>query len=326
MNQLYPLKFKPVFKEKIWGGHQIRTKLGMDFGALPNCGEAWLISGYGDDLTVVENGFLAGNNVNELVEIYMGELVGDRIFEKYGNEFPLLIKFIDSNDWLSVQVHPDDELSKKMQINGGKTEMWYVLGADKDAELISGFSKKVDKKEYLERLSNKSLKEILNYEKVNEGDVFFIPAGRIHALGPGTLLAEIQQTSDATFRIYDWDRIDAAGMSRELHTEAALQALDFEVQKEYITTYESENNQTTSLVDCPYFTTRLVEMDKDVVKNFLELDSFVIYLVVEGSCSLSSTAGKIDLKLGEAVLVPASIDNIGLHPHQKTKLLEIFIA
>jgi len=245
----------------------------MDFGALPNCGEAWLISGYGDDLTVVENGFLAGNNVNELVEIYMGELVGDRIFEKYGNEFPLLIKFIDSNDWLSVQVHPDDELSKKMQINGGKTEMWYVLGADKDAELISGFSKKVDKKEYLERLSNKSLKEILNYEKVNEGDVFFIPAGRIHALGPGTLLAEIQQTSDATFRIYDWDRIDAAGMSRELHTEAALQALDFEVQKEYITTYESENNQTTSLVDCPYFTTRLVEMDKDVVKNFLELDS-----------------------------------------------------
>jgi len=326
MNQLYPLKFEPIFKDKIWGGQQIRTKLGMDFGSLSNCGEAWLISGYGDDLTIVENGFLAGNNINELVEVYMGELVGDRIFEKYGNEFPLLIKFIDSNDWLSVQVHPDDELSKKMQINGGKTEMWYVLGAEKGAELISGFSQKVDKDEYLKRLNNKNLKEILNYETVEKGDVFFIPAGRIHALGPGTLLAEIQQTSDATFRIYDWDRIDAAGMSRELHTEAAVQALDFEVQKEYKTKYESAQNQTNSLIECPYFTTRLIEMDKDVVKNFLELDSFVIYLVVEGSCSLSSTAGKIDLKLGEAVLVPASIDNIGLHPYQKTKLLEIFIA
>ena len=326
MNQLYPLKFKPVFKDKIWGGQQIRTKLGMDFGNMPNCGEAWLISGYGDDLTVVENGFLAGNNVNELVEVYMGELVGDRIFEKYGNEFPLLIKFIDSNDWLSVQVHPDDELSKKMQINGGKTEMWYVLGAEKGAELISGFSKKVSKEEYLEKLNSKNLKEILNYEKVEGGDVFFIPAGRVHALGPGILLAEIQQTSDATFRIYDWDRIDTAGMARELHTEAALQALDFEVQQEYKTKYEPLQNQTTSLVDCPYFTTRLIDMDKDVVKNFQELDSFVIYLVVEGSCSLSSTAGKIDLKLGEAVLVPASIDNIGLHPHQQTKLLEIFIA
>lgn len=326
MNKLYPLKFKPIFKDKIWGGQQIRTKLGMDFSALPNCGEAWLISGYGDDLTVVENGFLAGNNVNELVEVYMGELVGDRNFEKYGNEFPLLIKFINANDWLSVQVHPDDELSKKMQINGGKTEMWYVLGAEKEAELISGFSRKVDKEEYLEKLNNKSLKEILNFEKVSKGDVFFIPAGRIHALGPGTLLAEIQQTSDATFRIYDWDRIDAAGMSRELHTDAALLALDFKVQKEYKTKYEALPNQTTALIECPYFTTRLLEMDKDVVKNFQELDSFVIYLVVEGNCSLTYAGGKLDLKLGEAVLVPASIDNIGLHPKQKTKLLEIFIA
>ncbi len=326
MNQLYPLKFKPIFKDKIWGGTQIQTKFGMDYGNLSNCGEAWLISGYGEDLTIVENGFLAGNNINELVEIYMGELVGDRIFEKYGNEFPLLIKFIDSNDWLSVQVHPDDALSKKMKINGGKTEMWYVLGAENGAKLISGFSKKVEKEEYLERLNNKNLKEILNYESVEKGDVFFIPAGRIHALGPGTLLAEIQQTSDATFRIYDWDRIDTAGMSRELHTDAALQALDFEVQKEYKTKYKSEQNQSTPLIECPYFTTRLIEMDQDVVKNFQELDSFVIYMVVEGNCSLTYANGKIDLKLGEAALVPASIDNIGLHPKEKTKLLEIFIA
>ncbi len=167
---------------------------------------------------------------------------------------------------------------------------------------------------------------MLNYEKVNEGDVFFIPAGRIHALGPGTLLAEIQQTSDATFRIYDWDRIDASGLGRELHTEAALQALDFEVQQEYKTAYKAKTNQTVSLIECPYFTTRLIEMDQDVVKNFQGLDSFVIYLVTEGNCSLTFADGNINLKLGEAVLVPASIDNIALHPHQKTKLLEIFIA
>ena len=326
MRQLYPLKFKPIFKEKIWGGQQIRTQLGMDFGSLTNCGEAWLISGYSDELTVVENGFLAGNNINELVEIYMGELVGDRVFEKYGNEFPLLIKFIDANDWLSLQVHPDNELSASMQINGGKTEMWYVLGAEKGAELISGFSKKVDKEEYLERLNKKQLKEILNYETVSRGDVFFIPSGRVHAIGPGVLLAEIQQTSDATFRIYDWDRVDALGMTRELHTGAALQALDFEVKSDYKTKYVSGKNQTAQLVECPYFTTRLVEMNKSVVKNFKELDSFVIYLVVEGSCTLSYTGGKINLKLGEAVLVPALIDNVGLHPAKETKLLEIFIA
>lgn len=326
MNQLYPFKFKPIFKDKIWGGQQIKTRLGMDYGTLPNCGEAWLISGYGEDLTVVENGFLAGNNINELVEVYMEELVGDRIFEKFGNEFPLLIKILDTNDWLSIQVHPDDALSKKMKINGGKTEMWYILGADEKAELISGFNTKISKEEYIERLNNKSLKEILNYEQVKSGDVFYIPAGRVHALGPGTLLAEIQQTSDATFRIYDWDRIDTAGMSRELHTEAALHALDFEPQSEYKTNYSSKINETTTLVKSQYFTSRLIEMDEAVLKNFQELDSFVIYLVTEGSCELRYSGGNIGMKLGETVLVPASIDNIALHPNGKTKLLEIFIA
>lgn len=326
MNQLYPFKFKPIFKDKIWGGQQIKTKLGMDFGSLPNCGEAWLISGYGEDLTVVENGFLAGNSINELVEVYMGELVGDRIFENFGNEFPLLIKILDANDWLSVQVHPDDALSKKMQINGGKTEMWYVLGAAEKAELISGFNRKLSKEEYLDKLKSKSLKEVLNYEHVKNGDVFYIPAGRVHALGPGILLAEIQQTSDATFRIYDWDRIDAAGMSRELHTEAALHALDFELYDEYKTKYSTKLNDSSTLVESQYFTTRLIEMDKAVLKNFQGLDSFVIYLVVEGSCSISYSGGEVGMKLGEAVLVPASIDNIALQPNTKTQLLEIYIA
>ncbi len=327
MKQLYPLKFKPIFKDKVWGGQRIKTQLGLDFGQLPNCGEAWLVSGYGNELSVVGNGFLAGNNLNELVEIYMGELVGDRVFERHGNQFPLLIKFIDANDWLSVQVHPDDELSEKMGIDGGKTEMWYVLAADKGAELINGFSKKTDKDEYLEKLNTGRLKEILNFQKVEKGDVFFIPSGRVHALGPGILLAEIQQTSDATFRIYDWDRINTAGLTRELHTDAALLALDFEVKSDSKTKYELGANQTTALIECPYFTTRLVEMDKPVVKNLKELDSFVIYLVVEGNCTLTHSGGEIKLKLGEAALVPAIIDNVGLHPGKEgAKLLEIFVS
>ena len=237
MNSLYPLKFKPIFKDKIWGGQKIKSSLKMDFGDLPNCGEAWMMSGVEDNPTIVENGFLAGNELNEIVEVYMGELVGDKVFDQFGNEFPLLIKFIDSNDWLSIQVHPDDFLARKRNIGFGKTEMWYMLDATDDAELIAGFNKKTDKDEYLQHLENKTLKEILNFEKVEKGDVFYIPAGRVHALGPGCLLAEIQQTSDTTYRIYDWDRIDAAGMFRELHTEEALDAIDFEFHESYKTEY-----------------------------------------------------------------------------------------
>jgi len=199
MNTLYPLKFKPIFKDKIWGGEKIKTELGMDYGNLPNCGEVWVISGVDGNQTVVENGFLKDNELNELVEVYMGDLVGEKNFDKFGNEFPLLIKFIDANDWLSVQVHPDDALAAKRNIGQGKTEMWFTLGADKSTQLISGFNQEMDKETYLKHLNDGTLKDILNYEDVKKGDVFFIPAGRVHALGPGMLLAEIQQTSDTTY-------------------------------------------------------------------------------------------------------------------------------
>ncbi|PLX07919.1 MAG: mannose-6-phosphate isomerase [Marinilabiliales bacterium] len=326
MNSLYPLKFKPIFKDKIWGGQKIKTSLKLDYGDLPNCGEAWMMSGVEGNPTLVDNGFLAGNELNEIVEIYMGELVGDKVFNQFGNEFPLLIKFIDSNDWLSIQVHPDDELARKRNIGYGKTEMWYMLDATEDAELIAGFNKKTDKNEYLKHLENKTLKEVLNFEKVEKGDVFYIPAGRVHALGPGCLLAEIQQTSDTTYRIYDWDRIDATGMFRELHTEEALDAIDFEYHEKYKTEYNKTLNETNELVDSQYFTTRILHLDKPVLKNYAALDSFVIYIATEGDLEIKWDGGSIGLHKGETLLVPASIDNIAIKPARKSTLLEIFIS
>ncbi|PLW99863.1 MAG: mannose-6-phosphate isomerase [Marinilabiliales bacterium] len=322
---LYPLKFKPIFKDKIWGGRKIKTLLGMDYGELPNCGEVWLVSGYDAEQSVVTNGFLEGNELNELVEVYMGELVGEKIFARFGNEFPLLVKIIDSNDWLSIQVHPDDELARKRNLDHGKTEMWYVLEADPDARLISGFNQDVEVNTYQEYLKGQTIKDLLNIVHVEKDDVFFIPAGRVHALGPGCLLAEIQQTSDTTYRLYDWDRIDAAGMKRELHTEEALAAIDFKKTSDCKTQYETELNKTTSLVASPHFVSRLIYADQPVLKNIIELDSFVIYMVVEGACSLKYEEGKIGMKLGETVLIPAAMGNIVIEPDGKLKLLEIFI-
>jgi len=325
MQKLYPLKFKPIFKDKLWGGQKIKTSLNMDFGELPNCGEVWVISGVDGNPSVVENGFFAGNELNELVEVFMGDLVGDKIYDQFGNEFPLLIKFIDANDWLSIQVHPDDNLAAKRGVGNGKTEMWYVIDAGDEAELISGFSQKTDTESYLEHLEKKTLKEILNFEKVKKGDVFYMPAGRVHAIGPGILLAEIQQTSDTTYRIYDWDRIDAAGMHRELHTEEALEAIDFSIPDEYKTKYKIVKNQTSPIIDSPKFTTNIIELDQVLKKDFEELDSFVIYISVGGKTFVKWEEDQILLKPGEAIIKPAILNDIELIPEISAKLLEVYI-
>ncbi|GAB1404832.1 MAG: mannose-6-phosphate isomerase [Lentimicrobiaceae bacterium] len=327
-NQLYPLKFKPVLKDKIWGGNKVNRLLGIDFSPLPNCGEAWVVSGVEGNQTAVSNGFLAGNELNELVEVYMGDLVGDSVFQRHGNEFPILVKFIDAAEYLSIQVHPDDELAAKRGVGNGKSEMWYILDADKNAELISGFSQKVDKESYLKHLENKTLKEILNIEKVEKGDVFYMPAGRIHGIGPGIFLAEIQQTSDTTYRIYDWDRIDEDGNSRELHTAEALEAIDFNVYNDYKSTYQTKHNGTANLVSSPYFTTNLIDLDQALAKDYSELDSFVILLCTEGTLTLvhgGTNEPQVKLKKGDAVLVPASLDRIDLIPDMPSKLLEVYL-
>ncbi len=325
MKTLYPLKFKPIFKEKIWGGQKIRTTLGLDFSPLPNCGEAWVISGVKGCESKVVNGFLKGNKLNELVEIFMDDLVGEKVFETNQEEFPILIKFIDSHDWLSIQVHPDDKLAAKRMIGSGKTEMWYIIDADETAELISGFSVPADQKTYLKSLQEKKLKEILNFEHVRKDDAFFIPSGRIHALGPGILLAEIQQTSDTTYRIYDWDRVDEKGKSRELNTDLALEAIDFTFHESYRTRYKPEKNKTSQLVECNHFVTNLLDLDHPLLKDYSELDSFVIYTVVSGRAVIQNDSNKEILTIGETLLIPAILQNIIIIPQPECKILETWI-
>jgi len=326
VNNLYPLKFKPIFKEKIWGGQKINTILKKDFSPLSNCGESWEISSVKDNVSLVSNGFLEGNDLNELIEVYMGDLVGDKVYEKFGNEFPLLIKFIDANDFLSVQVHPNDALAHKRHNTFGKTEMWYIIQADENAKLISGFNREVDQNIYQKNLNDKTLKEILNYEAVKAGDAYFIPAGRVHAIGPGILLAEIQQTSDITYRIYDWDRIDDKGNSRELHTKQALEAIDYKHLSNYKTIYEEKLNKTTQIVNCPYFTTNTLHINKPFQKEYYSIDSFVIYMCVDGELQIATQNSNVSLKKGETILIPADIKSINLIPQKETKLLEVFIS
>jgi len=322
---LYPLKFKTILKDKIWGGDKLKTVLNKDFAPLPNAGESWEISGVEGDISVVSNGFLADNNLEELIEIYMGDLVGDKVYENFGVEFPLLIKFIDANDVLSIQVHPNDEMSKERHNAYGKTEMWYVIEADKGSELIVGFNQEITKEQYLEKLKEGKLEDILNSTPVKEGSCFFIPAGRVHAIGKGILLAEIQQTSDVTYRIYDFNRTDDTGNPRELHTELAVDAIDYSFEKKYETTYKTEVNNTKELVRCQYFTTNILEFDKTIEKDYYNLDSFVIYMCLEGDLDLAYDEETISVAKGESILIPATIKNIKLSPKSKAKILEVFI-
>ncbi|MFU8843582.1 MAG: type I phosphomannose isomerase catalytic subunit [Bacteroidales bacterium] len=325
MHELTPLKFKLVFKDKIWGGQRIRSVLGKDFSPLPNCGEMWVLSGVEGSQTEVAEGFLAGNELNELVEIYMGDLIGEKIYQKFGNEFPILVKFIDANDWLSIQVHPGDGLAMKRHGSSGKTEMWYILDAEKDSQIICGFSKEISKEGYRDHLKNKTLKSILNFEPVKKGDVYYMPAGRVHALGPGILLAEIQQTSDVTYRIYDWDRIDQAGMSRELHIEEALDAIDFEVHDQYRSDYPDKPGQTVKVVESPYFTTNLINLSRPFSKDYSGLDSFVIYVCVEGRSQIFAGAFSEKLSAGEALLIPAVTENVKIDPSPDCRILEVYM-
>jgi mannose-6-phosphate isomerase len=299
--------------------------LGQDVGDLPNCGEAWLLSGVEGSQTVVENGFLEGNDLNDLIEVYMDDLVGGKVYEKYGEEFPILVKVIDANDYLSVQVHPDDEMAKERHLSLGKTEMWYIMNADKGSELICGFNQKMDKDKYINALIDKKIPEIVNREAVKKGDVFFIPAGRVHALGPGLLLTEIQETSDITYRIYDWDRINAAGEVRELHTDLALDAIDFKQHDDYKTSYKEKVNETVPMVSCEHFTTNLLHLTKPIEKDYDELDSFVIYTCTEGAFRLEAGDDSVEVKAGEAVLLPATTKVVNLFPHKETRLLEVYI-
>ncbi len=326
MSQLYPLKFVPLFQERIWGGDRLKTVLNKTGCTLGRCGESWELSAVEGFVSEVSNGFLAGNNLQELVEIYMGDLVGEKVYDRFGIEFPLLIKFIDAQDDLSVQVHPGDELSRERHNAYGKTEMWYVVDAQPGARLNSGFNQPVDREKYLRYFESGRLTELLHFEEVKPGDAFFIPAGRVHAIGKGLLVAEIQQTSDVTYRIYDYGRKDSNGQERELHSDLALDAIDFSFEKEYKTHYPAVKNQPAEIVSCDYFTTNVIEFDRPVEKESALLDSFIIYLCIDGSFTIRYEGGEETVGRGETVLVPASLDQFELIPAGGTaKTLEVYI-
>ena len=322
MNQF--LKFDPILKEKIWGGEKLAAVLNKDSRS-KTLGESWELSDVEGDTSVVVNGDLKGSNLKELIKQYKEALVGDAIYETFGDKFPLLIKFIDAKEALSIQLHPHDDLAKKRHNSFGKTEMWYVMQADERANLIVGFQKDSNKEEYLHHLENKSLLDILNVDEVQKGDVYFIPTGRVHAIGAGVMLAEIQQTSDITYRVYDWDRQDDQGNYRELHTEEAIDAIDYKAQSSYKTDYEKSQNESSEIVSCPYFTTNVLPVHGKLELNHDDKSSFVIYLCVDGKVEFSTGQNKEDLQMGETLLVPASMKDFVIESSEHSELLEVYI-
>ncbi len=323
---LYPLQFNTIFKDKLWGGQKINTHLGKQFQPLPNCGETWEVSAVPGNVSVVTNGPLEGQGLDALVQQHQGQLVGHKVYQRFGNEFPMLIKFLDAAQDLSIQVHPNDALAGARHNSLGKTEMWYIIQADEGASLITGFNKELTKEEYLEYFNSGRLEEVLNREPVQAGDVFYIPAGRVHTIGQGILLAEIQQSSDVTYRIYDFDRVDAQGNKRELHTEQAVDAIDYKHYNQYKTTYADAQNEVVKLVQSPYFTTNKLAYQQTVTRNYEHIDSFIIYVCYEGTCTLNAGGHSINLAKGNTVLLPAALDTATIEPQPGVGLLETYVA
>jgi len=321
---LYPLKFSPILKDKIWGGTKLKSLFNKS-AETDKLGESWELSGYEGDESVVTNGYLAGNNLTELIEIYMGELIGDTIFDEYGLAFPLLFKLIDANENLSIQVHPNDETAAERHNSYGKTEMWYVVDADPGSELIIGFSDDCSRETYLNAMSEDKVEDLLLKVPVTKGDVFFIPAGRVHAIGKGVVVAEIQQSSDITYRIYDYKRKDDNGNERELHTEQALDVINFEASREPKTVYTPILNETTPLVTCDYFTTNMLRFNKRIERHYATIDSFVSYMCLEGNFSIEFEGDITIISKGDTVLIPASIDELSLIPVGEVTLLEVYV-
>ena len=323
---MYPLKFDPILKQTLWGGNKIIPFKHLA-SSLTNVGESWEISGVSGNESVVSDGADKGLNLTQMVEKYREKLVGKANYARFGNTFPLLIKFIDAKQDLSIQVHPSDELAQKRHNSMGKTEMWYVIDADKGAKLRSGLSKQITPQEYKERVLDDTITDVLQEYEIHPGDVFFLPAGRIHSIGAGAFIAEIQQTSNITYRIYDFNRKDANGKTRELHTDLAQDAINYEVLDDYRTKYDRAKNKPVELVGCPYFVTSLYDMTEDISCDYSELDSFVILMCIEGACQIVDNEGnKIDMRAGETVLYPATTQGLTISPAGgKVKLLESYV-
>lgn len=318
---LYPIKFTPILKEKIWGGSKLKSLLMKETNST-TLGESWEISAVEENISIVENGVLKGKKITELIETYQNELVGQKVFSQFGVMFPLLFKFIDAKEDLSVQLHPCDALAKKRHNSFGKTEMWYIVQTDKDARLIIDFNQKIDQKTYLKHLEEESLEEILNNEPIKKGDAFFISPGLVHAIGAGTLLAEIQQTSDITYRVYDWNRPDIDGNLRELHIDLALDAIDFSFPKPFKLPKPANNDE--SVLNSPYFSLNVIDTKQHKSRVLSHLDSFVVYMCVAGKTTISLNGNTEVLGMGDTVLIPACAREVHFQK-DSAKLLEVFI-
>lgn len=318
--KLYPIQFKPILKERIWGGTKLHDFFNKD-SKEPFIGESWELSNVPNDVSVVKNGFLKGKDLNEIIALYPEALLGQDVIANYGLDFPLLFKFLDAKEDLSIQVHPNDALAKERHNSFGKTEMWYVIQADDTARLIVGFKKDSSKEEYVLNLEQKTLLNILEEFPVQKGDVFFLETGTVHAIGAGTMIAEIQQTSDITYRLYDWDRVDANGIGRELHTDLALEAINFKATPSKIK-YTTAINDSINVVSCPYFTTSILTVQSKY--NWIKKkNAFTVFMCVEGKVELDCANEKTTIAKGETLLLPAEIEQIDLKG--EATLLEISI-
>lgn len=318
---LYPLQFEPILKERIWGGEKLKTILNKPIVSKIT-GESWELSTVQGDVSVVANGVLKGQSLMDLIEETPDAILGTKVYERFGKQFPLLFKYLDAREDLSIQVHPNDKLAKERHNSFGKTEMWYVMQADADARIIVGFKEDSSKEEYLKHLNDNTLVSILDDVKAKSGDVFFLETGTVHAIGAGLVVAEIQQTSDITYRLYDFDRVDAQGNKRELHVDLALDAINYnkvDTQKKY----DSKTNTSNVVVDCPYFTTNFLPLE-----NKLEVsksgETFTVYMCIEGSFEIEYEGFKHTYIKGDTVLVPAAINAFVLSG--KASILEIYIS
>lgn len=320
---LYLLKFDPILKEKIWGGQKLKQLFNKNSPS-SKTGESWEISDVVENDSIISNGSYRGKSIKWLLDEFESRLVGKKVFERFGTKFPLLIKFIDAAEALSVQLHPNDKIAKEKHNSFGKTEMWYILHADQDAEVIMGFKNKITKAEYQELVVTNKLVDALNTEKVKKGDAFIINPGFVHAIGAGVLLAEIQQTSDITYRIYDWDRVTDSGEKRELHTDLAMEAIDLSHKNDFRIKYDERKNQSSELFYNQYFKTNIIELDSEITRDYSDLDSFVILMGVEGKSIIKTDGNQVVLDQGETMLVPACISKISIES-QNAKILEVSV-
>jgi len=319
-NIKYPLRFAPILKQRVWGGNKYIPE---DENTKGPIGESWEISGLEENISVVSNGDLAGTPLNVLLKEYKEELLGKHVYKQFGARFPLLFKFIDAEKDLSVQLHPNDDLAKERHNSFGKTEMWYIIDADEDAELILGFNQSMNKEKYKKYLEQKRIAEIVQYQNIKKGEAYLVESGTVHAICKGVFLAEVQQASDITYRIYDWDRLGVSGQPRDLHTELALDAIDF-TQKDTKLVYKDKTNDVTAICNTPYFNTNKVVIDGELTRDLSKKDSFVVYMCVKGQGEVYINGKSEEIMQGESFLIPAVCDSLKIKG-KDFELLEVYI-